>query len=264
MRCGTTFSCLSATPGGATAGQERDERDRASERLAELLGRVARRDRDAFRSLYEATSARLYGVAIGLLHDRARAEEVLQEAYVRIWQRAAEFDATIARPMTWLISIVRHRAIDLLRAERHERETTSSHWRRRRTSSCNERSRPRPSTRACAICHASSGTPWRWRCTAACRTPKLRAPPTCRWAPPRPGSAVAWHDCSAASTPLPACTEPRGGSRKVAGAKRARQLAGDATAEITGRRGHRRSLPEARLSSESAPPGRRSAPRSRG
>jgi RNA polymerase sigma-70 factor (ECF subfamily) len=126
MRCGTTFSCLSATPGGATAGQERDERDRASERLAELLGRVACRDRDAFRSLYEATSARLYGVAIGLLHDRARAEEVLQEAYVRIWQRAAEFDATIARPMTWLISIVRHRAIDLLRAERHEREHTDA------------------------------------------------------------------------------------------------------------------------------------------
>ena len=126
MRCATVFSCHSATAGDATANEERDERDRASDRLAELLGKVARRDRDAFRSLYEATSAHLFGVAVSLLHDRARAEEVLQEAYVRVWQRAAEFDATIARPMTWLISIVRHRAIDLLRSERHEREHTGA------------------------------------------------------------------------------------------------------------------------------------------
>jgi RNA polymerase sigma-70 factor (ECF subfamily) len=125
MRC-TSLSCLSATAGGATAHEERDERDRASDRLAAYLGRTAHRDRDAFRALYEATSAHLFGVAIGLLHDRARAEEVLQEAYVRVWQRAAEFDAKIARPMTWLISIVRHRAIDLLRSERQEREHTGA------------------------------------------------------------------------------------------------------------------------------------------
>jgi RNA polymerase sigma-70 factor, ECF subfamily len=98
--------------------------DEPSQRLAQILARVAGRDRQAFRTLYDLTSDRLYGVAISLLHDRARAEEVLQDAYVRIWQRATQFDAAVARPMTWLITIVRNRAIDLLRAERQERAST--------------------------------------------------------------------------------------------------------------------------------------------
>ena len=114
---------ISSCDGASTAARCPDE---PSQRLVKLLVRVARRDREAFRALYDLTSDRLFGIAIGLLHDRARAEEVLQEAYVRVWQRAAQFDAGVARPMTWLITIVRNRAIDLLRAERQERASTTA------------------------------------------------------------------------------------------------------------------------------------------
>jgi len=97
-----------------------DERARAqaSARLAALLARVALGDRAAFRGLYEATSAHLLGLAFEILHHRERAQEVLQEAYLSVWQHAARYDAATARPMTWLINIVRNRAIDALRAQR--------------------------------------------------------------------------------------------------------------------------------------------------
>lgn len=92
--------------------------DQASARLAGWLAAVALGDRAAFRSLYDATSARLLGVAFELLHHRERAEEVLQECYLSVWHNAGSYQPTAARPMTWLINIVRHRAIDALRAQR--------------------------------------------------------------------------------------------------------------------------------------------------
>jgi RNA polymerase sigma-70 factor (ECF subfamily) len=57
--------------------------------LQRLLSRVALGDRRAFRSLYDATSASLFGVAIRILNRRDRAEEVIQDAFVNVWQRAA-------------------------------------------------------------------------------------------------------------------------------------------------------------------------------
>ncbi|MBX3604423.1 MAG: sigma-70 family RNA polymerase sigma factor [Piscinibacter sp.] len=98
------------------------ERDEANERLVELLGRVALRDRAAFRALYDATSAHLLGVAFSLLHHRERAEEVLQECYLSVWNAAGSYNAETARPMTWLINIVRNRSIDALRALRSRQD----------------------------------------------------------------------------------------------------------------------------------------------
>lgn len=92
--------------------------EQASARLAGWLAAVALGDRAAFRSLYDATSARLLGVAFELLHHRERAEEVLQECYLSVWHNAGSYRPATARPMTWLINIVRHRAIDALRAQR--------------------------------------------------------------------------------------------------------------------------------------------------
>ncbi len=88
--------------------------------LERLMARVALRDRAAFRRVYELTSAHLLSVAFRVLKRRELAEDVLQEVYVRLWSRAHEYDAAIARPMSWLITIVRHRAIDLLRARRSD------------------------------------------------------------------------------------------------------------------------------------------------
>jgi RNA polymerase sigma-70 factor (ECF subfamily) len=83
--------------------------------LAQLLSRVALRDQSAFARLYELTSAHLYGAALRILQRPAWAEEVLQESFVNIWQRAETYAAEKSQPLTWLTSIVRNRALDWLR-----------------------------------------------------------------------------------------------------------------------------------------------------
>jgi len=83
--------------------------------LGELLSRSALGDRAAFARLYQATSAKLYGVALRILRREDWAEEVLQECYVNVWRHAPEYNASRAAPMTWMTSIVRNRCLDWLR-----------------------------------------------------------------------------------------------------------------------------------------------------
>lgn len=84
--------------------------------VANLLMRVARQDRAAFRALYADTGAKLMGVLMRMLGTRAEAEDALQEVFTRVWLRAGRFDAARGRGMTWLIAIARNHAIDRLRA----------------------------------------------------------------------------------------------------------------------------------------------------
>jgi RNA polymerase sigma-70 factor (ECF subfamily) len=84
-------------------------------RLETLLRETAAGNRAAFAALYALTAAQLFGVALRMLHQRDRAEDVLQESFVAIWQRASDYDPAKGAPMTWLITILRHRAIDALR-----------------------------------------------------------------------------------------------------------------------------------------------------
>jgi RNA polymerase sigma-70 factor, ECF subfamily len=83
--------------------------------LEALLARSALGDRDAFRELYQATAAKLFGVALRILRREDWAEEVLQECYVSVWRHAPEYRASRAAPMTWMTSIVRNRCLDWLR-----------------------------------------------------------------------------------------------------------------------------------------------------
>src|SRR6266571_3352346 len=92
--------------------------------LAALLPRVAMGDRAAFEQVYRAACAHLLGVAFRILNSRERAEEVLQEAFMNVWHSAGGFDASVAGPMTWLINIVRNKAIDALRSGKTERAST--------------------------------------------------------------------------------------------------------------------------------------------
>jgi RNA polymerase sigma-70 factor (ECF subfamily) len=84
--------------------------------LADALRRTAAGDRAALRQVYEATSAKLFGVVLRILTERAEAEDVLQSVYLTVWQRAASYDPARASPTTWLVTIARNRAIDRLRA----------------------------------------------------------------------------------------------------------------------------------------------------
>jgi RNA polymerase sigma-70 factor (ECF subfamily) len=87
-----------------------------SDALQALLERVARGDQRAFESLYRDTSSTLLGICLRVLADRGEAEDVLQEVYVAVWNKATQYDATRARAMTWLGTIARNRAIDRLRS----------------------------------------------------------------------------------------------------------------------------------------------------
>ncbi len=86
-------------------------------RLDALLLAVAAGERQAFEALYRAASPRLFAICLRLLSDRAEAEDVLQEVFVSIWHKAAQFDPARASAPAWLATVARNRAIDRLRAQ---------------------------------------------------------------------------------------------------------------------------------------------------
>lgn len=100
---------------------------RAAASLEELLTAAGRGDHDAFSEVYARTSAHLFGVALRILGRSQSAEEVLQEAFVNVWRNAASYRGEVGgqaiQPMTWLITIVRNKALDELRSRSRLSET---------------------------------------------------------------------------------------------------------------------------------------------
>lgn len=90
------------------------------ERLAQLLARCALGDRPAFTQLYQLSAPKLFGLALRILKTRALAEEALQETFVRIWRHAVDYRPDRGQAFTWMATILRHHALDLLRRRRHE------------------------------------------------------------------------------------------------------------------------------------------------
>jgi len=95
-----------------------DTENTLDQQLQLLLDRCAAADSSALERLYELASPLLFAVLTRILRRRALAEEALQDVFVSIWQRASQFQASRGRPMAWMMSIARYRAIDLLRHER--------------------------------------------------------------------------------------------------------------------------------------------------
>src|SRR5215468_575282 len=86
--------------------------------LEALLSRCAAGDRSALESLYARVAPILLGVLMRILRRRDVAEDALQDVFVSVWQRARQFDPIRGRPLAWLVSMARYRAIDLQRAAR--------------------------------------------------------------------------------------------------------------------------------------------------
>ena len=86
------------------------------ENLERLIQATAAEDRAAFAELYDATKRKLFGVALMVLRRRDLAEDVLQEAYIRVWRNAARFDPARGSAITWMATIVRNLAIDVKRS----------------------------------------------------------------------------------------------------------------------------------------------------
>jgi RNA polymerase sigma-70 factor, ECF subfamily len=95
--------------------------------LQELLARTAGGDHAAFAEVYRRTHAHLFGLALRMLGREQAAEDVLQEAFVSIWKSAGSYrqriDGQEIQPMTWLIAIVRNKALDALRSRARRKET---------------------------------------------------------------------------------------------------------------------------------------------
>ncbi|WP_108483416.1 sigma-70 family RNA polymerase sigma factor [Oceaniglobus ichthyenteri] len=93
------------------------------EDIEHLILATARQDRAAFLSLYDATGAKLFGVCLRVLRDKAEAEDVLQDVFLKIWRNADRYKVNGFSPMTWLITIARNGAIDRLRARKTRGES---------------------------------------------------------------------------------------------------------------------------------------------
>jgi RNA polymerase sigma-70 factor (ECF subfamily) len=92
------------------------------QRLLQALEATARGDRAAFADLYRLASPTLLAVALRVLGRRDAAEDVLQEAFLAIWDKAGMYQAERGAPLTWMAMVVRHRAIDRVRQERRRGE----------------------------------------------------------------------------------------------------------------------------------------------
>lgn len=96
--------------------------------LPELLSRSARGDEGAFATLYDETSARVFGLALRVVRDRAQAEEVTQEVYLQVWRNASRYDETKGSALSWLMTLTHRRAVDRVRAaEASSRHETTWH-----------------------------------------------------------------------------------------------------------------------------------------
>ena len=101
----------------SASGTPLDERNR---HLADLLHACAQGRQAAFQELYQLTSPQLFAVLVRILKRRDLAEEALQDALLSVWRNAGTYAAGKGAPMTWLVSICRYRALDMLRRERRE------------------------------------------------------------------------------------------------------------------------------------------------
>jgi RNA polymerase sigma-70 factor (ECF subfamily) len=90
----------------------------SSHSLNPLMRSVAAGNRGALAELYNRTSAKLFGICVRVLGSEAEAEEVLQEVYLTVWDKARRFDEGKASPITWLAVLARNKAIDRLRVRR--------------------------------------------------------------------------------------------------------------------------------------------------
>jgi RNA polymerase sigma-70 factor, ECF subfamily len=96
--------------------------------LADLLRRAGRADEAAFARLYDATSSRVFGLALRVVRDPAQAEEVTQEAFLEIWRTAGRFDEAKGSPFAWILTITHRKAVDRVRsAEASTRRDTTYH-----------------------------------------------------------------------------------------------------------------------------------------
>jgi RNA polymerase sigma-70 factor (ECF subfamily) len=97
---------------------EQDIKDQDVERRRDndLLRRIGTGDREAFAEFYDRHSTLMYSVAFRIMNDATEAEDVLQDAFFQVWEKAGSFDPKLGRASSWAAILVRNKAIDRIRA----------------------------------------------------------------------------------------------------------------------------------------------------
>lgn len=108
---------LAAAPAAGPAGRDRDD-----DRCAHLLGRISTRDEGAFEALFREHGSVMLAAIVRIVRDRSLGEEILQDCFTEIWERAGSFDADRGTGRGWVITLCRRRAIDRVRAVQSQRD----------------------------------------------------------------------------------------------------------------------------------------------
>ena len=169
---------------------------------ATLLLRCGNGDRAAFRTLYDRWSGRLHGIALRITRQAPLAADATHDAFVQVWQQAHRFDPARGNAEAFLVSLVRYRALDIVR--RRGREISGyepgsaptkrpMHW---RNWSAAPRAKRCTAVSACSTQNAAASSSW--RLLKDCRTANWPTNSVCRWAPSSRGSVVACCRCGSA------------------------------------------------------------------
>ena len=89
----------------------------SQDRLAGLIVAIAKGDEQALGVFYDATVSRVFGLALRILRQQQAAEEVAEDVFMQVWQQAGRFDGGRGKPLTWVLTICRSRALDYLRRQ---------------------------------------------------------------------------------------------------------------------------------------------------
>lgn len=114
----TTLSRVSRSAQGVTVGHDgaMHSPDDLAASLEELLRRSADGDQAAFAELYDQVSGRIHGLVVRILRDHAQSEEVTQEVFLQIWNKADSFDASRGNALSWMMTLAHRRAVDRVRS----------------------------------------------------------------------------------------------------------------------------------------------------
>ncbi len=165
-----------------------------------LLERIAGGDQDAVAELYDRHARRAYGLALRVTADPTLAEDAVQEAFCAIWRRADSFRTSRGSATSWVLALVHHKSVDVVRREQARRRPRAPRGARparagdARAAGAGERRGParppRPgraspqSSSGCSACCTSTGSPSaRSQTSSACRSARSRAAPTWPWVP---------------------------------------------------------------------------------
>ena len=117
---------MTLVPEGELASNSGTGAPSVNTELAELLKACSLGEEAAFAKLYDATAARLFGLVLRTVRDRAQAEEVTQDAYLDIWRNSSRFDPDRGSALSWLMTIGHRKAVDRVRsAEASRRRDTA-------------------------------------------------------------------------------------------------------------------------------------------